>query len=357
MNQQPVPTTVPIKEGWQYDVVVVGGGAAGLSGAMTLGRARRSVLVIDSGQPRNAPATGIHNYLGREGASPTELLEIGRTEAAQYGVEFVAGKVIEASQLDGDRFRVLLDDGATVLARRLLVTAGAVDDLPDIPGMRERWGHEILHCPYCHGWEVQDQAIGILATGPLAAHQALLWRQWSTDITLFLHNAAEPTDEEYEQLAARGISVVDGEVAELELTDGRLSGVILAGGRVIKRDALVLASQVAARADFLTSLGLETTEQERSGHLLGSNLPADPTGATSVPGVWVAGNITNLAEIVIGAGASGVRTAGAINADLVAEETRQAVASHRTPFSAHQEREVTERVLGDRRHGLEEVTR
>ena len=193
-----------------YDVVVVGGGAAGLGGALTLSRARRSVLVIDAGAPRNAPAGHIHNYLGREGTPPGELLAIGREEVAGYGGEIVTGTVTSADKVGDGQFRVTLADGATVRARRLLVTTGLVDVLPDVPGVAERWGRDVLHCPYCHGWEVRDQPVGVLAGSPLAVHQALMWRQWTENVTLFLNDANAPTGEEYEHLAARGIAVIDG---------------------------------------------------------------------------------------------------------------------------------------------------
>ncbi|MCA1598029.1 MAG: NAD(P)/FAD-dependent oxidoreductase, partial [Chloroflexi bacterium] len=206
--------------GEQYDVVVVGGGAAGLSGALALARARRSVLVMDGGQPRNAPAAHVHNYLSRDGAAPSDLLAAGRAEVTGYGGRIISGSVASAARLNGqdDRggFRVTLTDGAIVYARRLLVATGLVDELPDVPGVAERWGRDVLHCPYCHGWEVRDQAIGVLATGPMAVHQAQLFRQLSADVTLFLHTQPELTDEESEQLAARGITVVRGAVVSLE---------------------------------------------------------------------------------------------------------------------------------------------
>ncbi|TDQ50720.1 NAD(P)/FAD-dependent oxidoreductase [Actinorugispora endophytica] len=317
----------------RYDVVVVGGGAAGLGGALTLSRARRSVLVVDGGEPRNAPASGIHNYLGREGTPPGQLLAAGREEVAGYGGEIVKGDVVSAERLEGGGFRVVLADGTAVAAARLLVTTGLVDELPPVPGLAERWGKEVLHCPYCHGWEVGDQAIGVLATGPIATHQALLWRQWSEDVTLFLHTAPDLGDEEYEKLAARGIAVVDGEVTGVEVTDDRLTGVVLAGGRVIPRQALVVAPRFTARAGLLAGLGLGTVEQEMNGHVMGEHVPADPTGRTEVPGVWVAGNVTTLTEQVIGSAAAGLRAAGAINADLVDEETRLAVAARRAPVA------------------------
>jgi thioredoxin reductase/SAM-dependent methyltransferase len=319
----------------KYDVVVVGGGAAGLSGALTLGRARRKVLVVDAGRPRNAPAEGVHTYLGREGLSPLELLAAGREEVTGYGGEIVTGTVTTAERLDDGGFRVVLADGTTVEADRLLVTTGLTDELPDVPGLAERWGKDVLHCPYCHGWEVRDQAIAILGTGPLSVHQALLWRQWSSDVTFFPHTAPDLDHDQRHQLAARGVTVVEGKVAGLEVTDGRLSGVRLADGRVVACQALATAGRLTAQAGPLAALGLETEEMEMSGHVIGTRVPADPTGATSVPGVWVAGNVTTLNEQVIGAAAAGVRAAAAINADLVAEETRRAVAamdaSHATP--------------------------
>lgn len=326
-----------------YDVVVVGGGAAGLSGALTLGRARRSVLVIDAGEPRNAPAEGVHTYLGREGMAPAQLLAEGRAEVAAYGAEIVEGRVVTAERLSTGGFRVVLAGGSAVESDRLLVTTGLIDELPHVPGLAERWGRDVHHCPYCHGWEVRDQRIGVLATGPLAVHQALLWRQWSDDVTLFLHSGPEPDDDAYDRLAARGIAVVDGEVTGLRVTEDRIDGVRLAGGRVIPCQALVVAPRFSARADVLTTLGLEPVDEEMGGHVIGSRIAADPTGATEVPGVWVAGNVTSLAEQVIGAAAAGVRAGAAINADLIADETRRAVAALRAshPRTAVGQRETT----------------
>ncbi|MFI7100752.1 NAD(P)/FAD-dependent oxidoreductase [Streptomyces sp. NPDC050161] len=337
----------------RYEVVVIGGGAAGLSGALMLGRARRSVIVIDSGQPRNAASTGVHAYLGREGDAPGALLADGRDEVRAYGGRFREGTVVSAAR-DGTGFVVRLADGGTVHGRRLLVTTGLVDELPEVPGLAELWGSDVLHCPYCHGWEVRDRTIGVLGTGPLAVHQALLWRQWSERVTLFLHTAPEPSDEEYEQLAARGIAVVDGEVSAVEQADGRLTGIRLAGGTVVPCQVLCVAPRFVSRAGFLDALGLEPADLERAGTVIGSHLPGDAMGQTAVPGVWVAGNATAPTEQVIGSAAAGARAAGAINADLIAEDTRVAVAARRVgePFSPEAEREVCERVLADRRHGL-----
>ncbi|WP_369130178.1 NAD(P)/FAD-dependent oxidoreductase [Modestobacter roseus] len=319
--------------GERYDVVVVGGGAAGLSGALALGRARRSVLVVDGGEPRNAPAAEMHNYLGRDGTPPGELLAAGRAEVVGYGGEVVSGEVVSAAR-EGDGFTVSLADGRTVAARRLLVTTGLVDDLPDVPGLREQWGHGVLHCPYCHGWEVRDQAIGILATSPMSMHQALMWRQWSADVTLFVHGQAEPTDEEWEQLAARGVSVVVGEVAAVESDGDRLTGVRLASGQVVARDALVVAPTFTARSAVPESLGLPVEPVEAMGTVVGHAVPSTPVGSTDVPGVWVAGNVTDLMAQVIGAAAAGLKAGAGINGELIMEETRLAVAARRAASSA-----------------------
>ncbi|MEU8380837.1 bifunctional NAD(P)/FAD-dependent oxidoreductase/class I SAM-dependent methyltransferase [Streptosporangium sp. NPDC048865] len=350
-----------------YEVVVVGGGAAGLSGALTLARARRSVLVIDAGRPRNAPASHVHAYLTRDGMPPSELLAAGRAEVTGYGGEIMKGDVVAAERLEAGGFRVVLEDGSSVTADRLLVTTSLVDELPEVPGLAERWGRDVLHCPYCHGWEVRDQAIGVLATGPMAVHQALMWRQWSEDVTLFTHIAPGFGAEEYEQLAARGIAVVEGRVTALEATDGGLTGVRLADGRVVPRQALVVSPRFTARSAILTGLGLEVTEQEMGGHVVGGYVAADPSGATAVPGVWVAGNVTTLTEQVIGAAAAGVRAGAAINGDLITEETRRAVAARRDSHQAAERHEhahehtwkgtdmkddaITDEEFWDRRYG------
>ena len=308
-----------------YDVVVVGGGAAGLSGALTLARARRSVLIVDAGEPRNAPASGVHGFLTRDGMNPAALLQAGRAEVHRYGAQVLDGRVASAASVDGG-FAVEVEDGRRVGARRLLVTTGLVDELPDVPGVRERWGRDVLHCPYCHGWEVRDQAIGVLASGPLSVHQALLFSQWSADVTFFSHTMPPPTDEQAEQLTARGIRVVDGEVASLEVVEDRLVGVRLGDGRVVSREALVVSPQMTARAGFLAGLGVRAVEHPSG---VGEHIASDATGRTEAPGVWVAGNVTDLAAQVGNAAAAGAAAAAQINADLVAEDTERAVTAYR----------------------------
>src|SRR3979411_1419295 len=230
-----------------YDVVVLGGGAAGLSGALLLARSPRSVLVIDGGEPRNAPAAAAHGFLSRDGISPLELLELGRAEVRGYGGQLMEGRVSSVAR-DDVGFTVTLDDDRVLSARRLLVTTGLVDELPDVPGVRERWGGGGLACPYCHGWEVRDQAVGILASGSKAVHMALLFRQLTSDVALFTHTQPRLTDEQTEQLAARRIRVVTGFVDSLEVVDDHLTGVRLRDGTVVPRQALVVTPRFVTQA-------------------------------------------------------------------------------------------------------------
>ena len=299
-----------------YDVIVIGGGPAGLSGAVALSRALRRVLVVDSGEPRNAPAAGIHNYLTSDGMSPAEFAAAGRAEVRRYGGEIVDGRVVSASRAAGF-FEVELADSSVHRARRLLVTAGARDELPGIPGLAERWGHTVLHCPYCHGYEVRGAAIGVVGDSAMAVPKALLWRQWSENVTLFLHTAPEPDEDQSRQLAARGITVVRGLVEAVGDDGARVDG------KTYPVDAYVVQTRLTAPADLA---GLTPRE-----HPMGSGtyLPAeDPTGRTSVPGVCVAGNVADPMAQVVTSAAAGLAAGAAINMDLITEDVAAAVANH-----------------------------
>src|SRR5579859_2129103 len=263
-----------------YDVVVVGGGVAGLSGALALARSRHSVLVVDGGQPRNTPAAHLHNYLSRDGAPPSELLTIGRAEVAGYGGQIISSNVVSIERLSSQDgrgvFHVALTNGGIVHARRLLVATGLIDELPNVPGVAERWGRDVLHCPYCHGWEVRDQAVGILASGSRAVHMALLFRQLTSDVVVFTHAAPALTDEQTGQLAARGIRIVTDVVDSLEVIDDRLTGVRLRDGSVVARQALVVTPRFVARSQILAALGLQPSVHPFGGEFVA----ADATGQT-----------------------------------------------------------------------------
>jgi thioredoxin reductase len=288
-----------------YDVVVVGGGAAGLSAALVLGRSRRSVLVIDAGRPRNAPADHLHNYLGREGATPTGLLEIGREEVRRYGVDVRPGRASSAAR-SGAGFTVGLEDGSSAHSRRLVLATGVVDVLPEVPGLAERFGRDVLHCPYCHGWEVADLPLGVVASGPDCVERALLFRQWSDDVVIFLNDQPVPQGDEAERLAARGIRVVRGKIARVVVEHDAVSGVELAGGEVVARKALVVTTVPTPDTTLL-----------------------DAVGGPDTPGVKVAGNAATPFGGVITSAADGVMAGTLLNHELVLEETAAAVEQHR----------------------------
>jgi len=296
-----------------YDVVVVGGGAAGLSAALVLGRARRRVAVIDAGAPRNAPAAHMHGFLSRDGMPPAALLEAARAEVHSYGVDIVEDEVVEITT----GFTVLLAGGSSIAARRLLIATGAVDELPDIPGARERWGRDFLHCPYCHGWEVRDEPIGVIGTGIGSVDHAQLLRQWSEDVIFFSHSTAVSASER-RALEARAIELIEGPVARLSIVDDRLDAVELGDGRSFPRTAVFVRPALQARpAGLLASLGYELDDAGFA--------RVDATGRTSAPGVWVAGNAANPRAQVVTAAGEGSAAAIAINADLVDEDVRNAL--------------------------------
>jgi thioredoxin reductase len=296
-----------------YDVVIVGGGAAGLNAALVLGRARRRVVVVDAGAPRNAPAAHMHGYLSRDGMPPADLLTAGRAEVLGYGVELIHDRVVV---IDAG-FGVRLASGTQLTARRILLAMGVSDELPEIPGVRERWGRDLLHCPYCHGWEVRDQPVGVLGTRPGSVQHALLVRQWSADVVFFSHTY-ELSDNERGELRARGIEIVGGEVARLVVESDRMTGVELGDGRVIARAAIFVRPGNVPHPDGLvTSLGCDLND---AGFAV-----VDTTGKTSAPGVWAAGNVVDPRAQVITSAGAGSAAAIAINADLVDDDVRRAV--------------------------------
>ncbi|RFS82261.1 NAD(P)/FAD-dependent oxidoreductase [Actinomadura spongiicola] len=307
-----------------YDVVVVGAGAAGLNAALVLARARRRVAVVDAGEPRNAPSAHMQGFLSRDGMAPAALLEVGRAEVAGYGAALIEGRVerIEPG------FTVHLVGGAALSARRVVVATGLRDELPDIPGVRERWGADVLHCPYCHGYEVRDQPLAVLGFSPLAVHQALLLRQWSDDVTLVSHTL-ELGDEDHERLTARGVRIVNGEIKRVVTDGGRVSGVELVDGRTVRRTAVFLFPRMVPNDGLLTGLGCETD----NGWVV-----TDRTGLTSVPGVWAVGNVVDPRAMVISSAGMGAAAAFAINTGLVDEDVENAVKRHRAESARGMER-------------------
>ncbi|MGW4733915.1 NAD(P)/FAD-dependent oxidoreductase [Streptomyces shenzhenensis] len=313
------------------DVVVIGGGSAGLNGALMLARSRRTVVVLDSGTPRNAPAEAMHGFIVLDGTPPAELLARGREQVRRYGGRVVFGEVASAEpaapSADGDlRFRVTLADGRTVTARRVLVATGLRDVLPDLPGLAEHWGHGVVHCPYCHGWEVRDEPIGVLATGPASLHHALLFRQLTDDLVYFTRGTELDADTRA-RFAARAVRVVDTSVREVvNGEDGAVAGVRLADGTFVARRVLAVATRMLARTEGLDGLKLPMEDLPDS---MGRRFASGMAGTTEVPGVWVAGNATDLTAQVGASAAAGALAGSHINAQLAVADTDAALAAAR----------------------------
>lgn len=267
-----------------YDAIVVGGSFAGLSAAMQLARARRRVLVIDAGQPRNRFAEASHGFFGQDGKPPFDILrEATRQLTAYPTVRIVRGEATGAAQVDGG-FTVALHDGREEQAARLVLATGVRDELPPIPGMQERWGKTVLHCPYCHGYEVAGRALGVLANNPLFAHQAGLLPDWGPT-TLFTQGIFEPNAEEAEHLVARGVQVERTPVVELLGDAPGLDAVRLADGRIVPLQAIFTASKVHMASPLAEQLGCAFDEGPQ-----GPYIRVGDKKETTVAGVYAAGD-------------------------------------------------------------------
>ena len=300
-----VPESEPI-----YDVLIIGAGPAGLSAALILGRIRRRVLVIDSRRPRNAPSAASHSFFTQDGTPPLEILRIGREQLRPYGVEVLDAEVTDAFQ-EGDGFTVVLGDGSRRSARRLLLATGVVDPLPDIEGVRELWGKSVLHCAYCHGWEVRDQPLAVYANGGSAAEIVALVRCLSSDVVLCTDGPADLGDER-ELLDRHGIPIFEERIVRLEGKDGQLERILFADGRDLPRRALFLPTLPRQHSDLAERLGCELTNF--------GLLQVNADGLTTVPGVYAAGDLALRRHQVVVASADGAIAGIAINHDLAWEE-------------------------------------
>ena len=258
----------------------------------------------------------MHGFLSRDGLPPAELLALGRAEVKGYGGEFIDATVKDLLPSSGSGFWVLLEGGQRISAKRILVASGLRDELPDIPGVAERWARDVLHCPYCHGYEVRDRQLGVLGGSPDSVRYAQIVRQWTKDVVLFVPVGFLTTLQRSE-LVARSIGIVEGNVSRVIAEDDRLRGVEIDDGRYILRDALFVPPRFVPHSDLLARLGCELDD---AGWAV-----KDGTGQSTVSGVWVAGNVANPRAQVITAAGEGSAVALAINADLVDEDIRSAV--------------------------------
>lgn len=304
------------------DVAVVGGSAAGLAAALQLGRQRRSVTVVDAGQPRNAPAAHMHSYLGREGLPPSELTTVGREEVRSYGGEVLQGRVTRVVRSADERFRLELVGGHSIVARRVLAATGLVDELPDIDGLAERWGRDVIHCPFCHGFEVRDRAIVQIVTDPIGLHPTGLFRNLTARLTVVLHDQVDVDRSQIDALQAAGVEVIHGHVRRIVPDDdGHIAAVELAGNRRIEADAVAVGPRFKVRAEPFASLGLRTATHPTG---LGDFVETDATGVTAVPGLYAAGNVTDPIQQVSQAAANGSRVGAMISFSLADDDIRAA---------------------------------
>lgn len=304
------------------DVCVVGGSAAGLAAALQLGRQRRSVIVVDAGEPRNAPAAHMHGYLGREGLAPSELTAAGREEVRSYGGEILTGMVSRVSRTETGDFRAELAGGHSIIARRVLAATGLVDELPDIDGLAGHWGRDVIHCPFCHGYEFRDQRIVQIVTHPMGLHSTGLFRQLSAQLTVVLHDPAGLDAAELDALRAAGVKIVRGRVSRIVAgADGRVTAVELSGHGSVDADAVAVGPRFRVRAEPFASLGLRPTAHPTG---LGDFLETDETGETKVPGLYAAGNATDPSQQVLQAAANGSRVGAMISFSLARDDIRAA---------------------------------
>lgn len=269
----------------RYDAVVVGGGPAGLSAALVLGRACRSVLVCDSGAGRNAPAAGVHGFLTRDGTPPAELRRIGREQLRPYGVEFHEGAVVDARKAEGG-FEVALGDGRKVSCRKLILATGVKDVLPEVPGLRELWGVGAIHCPYCHGWEHRGRPWAALASAEEAVEVATLLLGWTGQLALLMNGRAGPGAEDRARLGRLKVEVVEGRIERLEGDGGKLRAILLEGGRRLEPDVIFVRTRLRQSSDLAERLGCELIADGPKAGMVRT----DPFGATGVEGLYIAGD-------------------------------------------------------------------
>jgi thioredoxin reductase len=294
------------------DVIIIGGGPAGLSAALILGRCRRRVIVCDAGQQRNRPSHGLHGFLGHDGIEPAELLRIARAQLEPYdSVEVRDTMVTDVRQLESG-FEVLLDDDTTLRARKLLLATGVVDHLPEIPGFRDFYGRSVHHCPYCDGWEHRDEPLAVYGSDPSVLSLARMLTLWSRDVVLCTGGEYAFSDEDRQELARHGVRLREEPIARLEGEDGALRRVVFTAGEPLPRRALFFHDGQHTRSQLAVKLGCGFTEHEF--------LAADEHQMTGVPGVYVAGDALEDVQLAIIAAADGARAAFTINKALIYED-------------------------------------
>ncbi len=297
-----------------YEVTIIGGGPAGLSAALTLGRSRRRTLVFDAGRPRNAPAHAAHNFFTRDGTPPSELLEIGRAQLGAYpSVELRKLPIQDVEKLPQGGFALLTQDGDRTITEQLILATGVVDSLPPIEGLRELWGTGVFHCPYCHGWEVRDQPFVLIAQRSEAKHLAMLLRGWSSDVTVCPASSEVFSPQELEELSSAGLDI---KVPVIELkgdASGAVREVVLEDGERLGPAAVFTSAPIRQRSPLPEQLGCQLHEEGMFKGLV----KVDEFGASGVPGLYVVGDAAQGFAQVINAASEGSKTATMLNNGLL----------------------------------------
>lgn len=297
-----------------YDVIIVGGGPAGLSAALVLGRCRRRVLVCDSGRPRNAVTAHLHGFLTRDGVNPLEFRRIAREDLVRYEtVEIRDVEVIDAAR-DGAQFRVCLATGVEIRSRRLLLATGVVDKIPQLKGFMPLYGKSIFHCPYCDGWELRDQPIAVYGRGARGAGLCLELLTWSRDLVLLTDGPTELDAEDLAQLERQRIPVREDEIDRLEASGDVLERIVFCNGDSLARRAMFFTTGQAQRSHLVTRLGVELNAK--------GTVPTGKYETTEVPGLYVAGDASHAVQWAIVAAAEGAEAAFSINTSLAEEDCR-----------------------------------
>ena len=314
-----------------WDCIIVGGGAAGLSAGLVLGRARRRTLLVDAGAQSNLAAHGIGGLLGHDGRDPAELYETGRRELSAYpSVEVRTGDVMTGERAD-DGFVLHLADGSRERTRRVLLATGMDYRPPAIPGIDLLWGGSAFHCPFCHGWELRDQPLAVLARGQRAVHSALLLRGWSDDIVVLTDGPADLEDNDRARLAAADIAVDERSVAELASDKGELSAIVFADGNRLARTGILVATTLHQRSTLAGQLGADPAEPTPVAE---NPIAVDGFYRTTAPGVFAAGDLSAQMPQVAAAIASGSHAAAAVVQSLMADEYGLAVPEGRQRVNA-----------------------
>ncbi|BCP52597.1 hypothetical protein K32_12140 [Kaistia sp. 32K] len=297
----------------RYDAIIIGGSYAGLSAAMQLARAGRAICVVDSNTPRNRFAAASHGFFGQDGAAPRAMIAQAREKLLAYpNVHFVGGSAQYANP-EPDGFSVDLGMGETLRGSKLVLAFGVIDDLPEIPGLAQKWGKSVLHCPYCHGYEFKGQRLGVLNAMEKSVHQALMIPDWGPT-TFFLNGGAMPDEETLEKLARREVSMEPAKIAALEGTETELTGVRFEDGRVVALDALFTASRTRMASPIAEQLGCAFDDG-----MLGPVLRTDAMKMTTVPGVYAAGDIARGMHNATFASADGVMAGTGLHQALIFE--------------------------------------